>query len=661
MSSIFNLSNMNEDFLLHRNLDVNLDFYCNELQKEIKRLPPSLRSIKELIYDFLLPKVESVIADLEDVKKTTNYDENVPIIGLSNLVETNSAITSIDCFNNHNIKSKSDSKIIYGTATGELNVFDYEANRNVVSEKGVFKTRIEIIKTTTVKFYDSYISRIVVYARGNPNINIYSYNHSYSSMCLDETIKLSTYLNSNDKDKITDKKAVSNKVVLEESLTLDIIPCKISISKDSFFMVITNHNNTSFIFKFNDIPNPSSDKVGSFEEKPDINKKLSVLNSSNLNLTNNNASLISNNDPFIKLVGIVEMSKIDNYNVLSVIPLSNPNATDTFDKNKDKDKKLPDNKDKSKQTNKKNAKDKTNTKDKGKNQVQSNPIDELVDQEEEQIELDPLKYNVKNEFDDKGNDCSALQKLNDNVCFVEFIQKKIISDDGENQGFSSVLITSGIYFSYYNTSEVKYFSLIEHYNKQMKNVFKINKVKGGGALNEEELFSMKSKLSKQEKDLYAYIKKKIETQPISQPINVKANVKEIKDKSTVDKKLNVNKLENETSDNTDSFTFFTISRVSTVSYPFKYNKNFNYVSLGLMNGCILIWDCELHSDKYYLETSSKNEITNICLNQGFCVSASIDGRVFIHDLLTSDLVYECLNNPTMNYPITTVSYIFIRL
>ena len=195
------MNKVDSDFLLHRNLDIDLDIFCNEKQKELKKLPTNLRLVKEIIYQFLLPKVETVISDLEDIKLTPNYEEDVKNIPINNILEEytcNSAITAINCFNNHNISGKTDNKIIYGNATGDLVIVDLEQDRNILTEKNVFNNncRIEILKTSTIKYFDTFISKIIVVGRGQPFVNIYSYNHSYASLSLDESINVSTVMTS---------------------------------------------------------------------------------------------------------------------------------------------------------------------------------------------------------------------------------------------------------------------------------------------------------------------------------------------------------------------------------------------------------------------------------------------------------------------------------
>ncbi len=91
-----------------------------------------------------------------------------------------------------------------------------------------------------------------------------------------------------------------------------------------------------------------------------------------------------------------------------------------------------------------------------------------------------------------------------------------------------------------------------------------------------------------------------------------------------------------------------------MTYTRSYNKKYNFLAFGLKNGSVLIWDCELHCDKLYIENGNSFQITHLTINENFLMSASVNGKVFINDLNDGCLVYEAYNNPYMNYPITSI-------
>ena len=124
-----------DNFLVHRNLDVISDMFCNDQQKEFKKLPTNLKLIKELFYEQLLPQIETTIENLEKIKLTSNYDLDIPFTSLNNMIDINNNITALNCFNNHNIKKKSDSKVIIGTSTGKIVIYDIEQNKCILEEK----------------------------------------------------------------------------------------------------------------------------------------------------------------------------------------------------------------------------------------------------------------------------------------------------------------------------------------------------------------------------------------------------------------------------------------------------------------------------------------------------------------------------------------------
>lgn len=608
--TFFNQLQHDEDFLLHKNLDVKTDFYLNCLEREIIKLPESLHVVKDFIYNNLFRHLDSIISNLIKIKQTTNYDDDIPTIMMNQLAETK-PISSLDAFNNHNIKGKIGSKIVYGTANGFIIIYDQE-NGKVLYENKHGETRVEIIKSSTIKYYDTYLSRIIVYYRGSTEILIFSFNHSHSSLNLEEKLNLisySSYLQGQ-----TSIEVNKGKEKIENKLDLCYLVSNISISRDSYFMVITNFESNSLIFKFNDLPFMFNSNQGT-----------SLIMSEK-------SKLKENDELFINLISYITSPKIDDVNFND--EMKSKALLNTKDK-------LLNKKGNQKENKEKENKEKEKEKDKNKKNNK-----ELVKTEPEEIKLEEGKYHIQSKFDDEGNDISALQMRSEFHCFVEFIQKKHVFEEIDSSGFSSVIITQGIYFSYYNLPIIKYLNISDYITKQMKSIFKISKIKSPITYSEEEKFNFNSKISKAEKEYFSFIKSKLEGGVGDVVINNKEKDKENKGKSII--KQNVNEVV------MVSIDFSLNSKVSCISHTREYNKKYNYLVFGLKNGSIIVWDCELHCDKFYLDKGNSSDITHICLNENYITSASIDGRVYIHDLNTSKKIYEAFNDPYLNNPIRLI-------
>ena len=112
------LGDFEDRTLLFRNIDAKVDPFSIALEKHIQKLPESLQFIKEYLYFDFLPKLDTQIENLEHIKSTSDYDENVvkirPVISRT---QTNN-ITVFDLLRNHNIKHPKIARIIYGTSIG---------------------------------------------------------------------------------------------------------------------------------------------------------------------------------------------------------------------------------------------------------------------------------------------------------------------------------------------------------------------------------------------------------------------------------------------------------------------------------------------------------------------------------------------------------------
>ena len=122
-----------QETILFKNIDANVDKYSIELEKQIQKLPNPLRFIKKYMHFYFLPRLENILDDLESIKKTPNYDEKiVKIRPMATRSLTSEIISCVDLLNNNNIHHPKISKMIFGTMKGNLCIYDIDTDRMVV-------------------------------------------------------------------------------------------------------------------------------------------------------------------------------------------------------------------------------------------------------------------------------------------------------------------------------------------------------------------------------------------------------------------------------------------------------------------------------------------------------------------------------------------------
>ena len=120
--------------LLYRNIDAKVDPFSMHIEKHLMKLPDSLQFIKEYIYFDFLPKVDFWLDELEKIKTTTNYDENIAKIRPVAIRVPQNDITCLDLLGNHNIKHCKINRMLYGTSSGVVVVYDIEGDKCVVEK-----------------------------------------------------------------------------------------------------------------------------------------------------------------------------------------------------------------------------------------------------------------------------------------------------------------------------------------------------------------------------------------------------------------------------------------------------------------------------------------------------------------------------------------------
>jgi hypothetical protein len=226
----------------------------------------------------------------------------------------------------------------------------------------------------------------------------------------------------------------------------------------------------------------------------------------------------------------------------------------------------------------------------------------------------------------------------------------------------------------------------------MKAIFKIQKVKTTLAMTPEDTLNYNSTLAKKERDFLNYIKSILDPKNPNYKANVttsnelntsskneekKDDKKDTKkkddkkdnkkDNKKKDDKTNINQPEEnkeiilksispiDLKDITkNEMSFTTLFNISTMIGQKTINSINNLLALGMIDGGILVWDCELHTDKYLLQKNSRFEITNLCIDENYLICGTIVGQIYIYELLTGKELYYCAHNTYYNLPIFNI-------
>jgi WD40 repeat protein len=650
-SNNFNLED--DRTLTVRKVDAKTDIYCTDFEKQISRLPSNLKFIKKYLYYELLPKVEKYIEELEVIKETPNYDEKIPIIKPQMVTKVGTQITCMDSFDTHNIKHMRSSKIVYGTITGSVIIYDLESQRVVCEKQLGNKSRVETISTSTIKYYDALISRIAVTVRGDPNVYLFTYNHSFTIISQESILNL--------------KEGLQTDPVIQ----LSTLICNIKFSKDSFFMSLTDYSGGVRIYKFNDVPQVKDQ--GNFGSAANLNsaKKESI---SAVQLSFQQGKDKKNS--MMPGVGAVPQGNTNDLSqqqgnnftnipiLISYIKYKEPENYTILKKNKDDPNK---NQGQSATTGKQNPAQQKNQPIKTPAKEAKNPVGKESQSQSLSSPLDENNYNLSPTIDENGNDLTPLLKFNKNHPFLSFVQKKLVFEERQTGGFASCLVTVGLYIAFQGTNNLKYISLYSHLTENMKSVFKIVKSKGGAILTPDESMSLGSSLAKREKEYINFLKSKLENPglgnlnlpPIGQQVNSndknqKPPVKNEKEKISENSNNNNVILDLATKSEINFNTLFLITFFTSQKF---FNNHNNLLAIGMNNGSILVWDAELHVDKFLLQ-DERADIVSISIDENYLTSGSLDGQVHIYSLSDGSLVYKCYHNAYRNNPVEIVKIFF---
>ena len=642
------LDHLNEkETILFRNIDANVDKYSIELEKQIQKLPNPLRFIKKYIHFYFLPRLENVIDELESIRQTPNYDEKIVQIRptLINSI-SNEIISCVDLLNNNNIAHSTISKMVFGTMKGNLGVYDFDSGKIVLEVNISKQNRVEHITTSTVKYFDTYQTRIAACCRGETNIYILSYNHSFTGITTECILNT---LNPED----------SNPPQAPEKLNLSYVISGLKLSKDGYFLSVTDYSSGVRIFNFTDsgistiggaqgvaqggVQQTSNSNNNAISESNEENNN-QMKNTGDSNIINENEKKNQEISPIPQVgehklnfiyVGRFLSNKLENFTIL-------PNeAQQVDDKNK---KNVKENKDNKKKEVKKGKQEESET-------------------EEKNLE----EYNIKSEFDEEKGDMSLYQPYPENHPYIHFVQRQFIFEDNNNSEYSTSTITIGLYIAYANTTCFKFISLNEYLTEKMKSVFRVKKVKNNYTMSIEDSMNLNSQMIKKEKDFLQFIRQKLDPTKKNYPSseNPENEQNQIQDnlnkknqptnpppkggKIEDQKKSEIKSLANIQNVNSlltkKEMNFTTCFNITIMNGQKELNKYNNLLGIGMIDGSVLVWDCELHTDKFLLQKNSRFEITSISIDENYLICGSIKGQIYIYDLIDGKELYNCAHDP----------------
>lgn len=488
-------------------------------------------------------------------------------------------------------------KICLGTVSGSLIIYDIDNNRNVLEKNITQGKRIEVIASSTLRYFDTFLSRIATCSRGDPNINIFSYNHLFPVLNPECVINLFTIQN-----------------VSQPDIPLSCIIHSIKFSFDTFYLAVGDYSGGIRLYRFYDIP-PNIKQIE--EHKPDTKKELFggqfAFNSAKKDEKPNIINPVLNKDfkkddnslnPPYFLVNTYKFKEIENFSVIKKEEVViDPKDKKALEKSKPA------------ATNVKN--------EKGKIVVQSGPIEPI--------------YEMKS-VSDGSNDLTPVMKFPNLFPFFCFSQKKIIVDENGNNNFTSYLVTNGFYFSFNGSKNFRYICLYPLINDKMKSSFKVYKNKPVAHVSNEESMSISTSIAKKEKEFINFVKQKIDSLN-SNPAGV------ILSQNTSNNLIEKSKV-------LEEFSYDLLYSLGCIASQKSHQSN-NYLGIGLKDGSILVFDTDYQSDKHLFQTL-RYEVSQISIDESFLVGCSVDGQVHIYDLISGTVTYQCYNNPYQNYPILSV-------
>jgi hypothetical protein len=202
-------------------------------------LPEPFNFISDCLEDLIVKNAFERIVQIEKKKQTPEYEGFLKTVYSTGFVDIN-GITAVRSLQTAKLSTN---KFIIGDKTGAIHLLD-TARKIVLHKEVVFEGhRILNITNSSISWVDTHLSTIAVTARGTPDIKIFMNKNTDSKFYHIYTIKGIS------------KSAEEDGGVKEGTSYLDF-PCKIEISKDSQFMLVTTYGGDVHFLKLPEPLNP---------------------------------------------------------------------------------------------------------------------------------------------------------------------------------------------------------------------------------------------------------------------------------------------------------------------------------------------------------------------------------------------------------------------
>jgi hypothetical protein len=194
----------------------------------------------------------------------------------------------------------------------------------------------------------------------------------------------------------------------------------------------------------------------------------------------------------------------------------------------------------------------------------------------------------------------------------------------------------------------------------------------------EDSMNLNSQMAKKEKEFLQFIRQKLDSKKnlignTSENFDGEENLTGLSKANTTDKKntkdtkpkIDQKMNKEDTSPNGKVFNmnnittlltkkemdFTTCFNITCMSGQKEINKYNNLLGIGMIDGSILVWDCELHTDKFLFQKNSRFEITSISIDENYLICGSIKGQIYVYDLIVGKEIFTCAHDP---YTVTSI-------
>lgn len=202
-------------------------------------LPEPYNFICQCLENLIIKNAFEKIIHIEQKKKNPEYEGQLKTVYSTGFAEIN----GVTCVNSLHTRELHTNKFVLGDKFGTIHMLD-SSRKIVLDKQNIFSDkRIVDITSASIPWVDTFLSTIVVIARGSPEIKILYNKNNESKMYNYYTIKGIS------------PEVLDDGVVKPETSYLNF-PCKVKISKDGLFLLITTYGGKVHLVKLPDIINP---------------------------------------------------------------------------------------------------------------------------------------------------------------------------------------------------------------------------------------------------------------------------------------------------------------------------------------------------------------------------------------------------------------------